>query len=219
MGEVPTITNFGWGPLAIFGGAPGWRGSRPAPPAGVPRSRSSPQLDITCFRGGIAPRPLKLHRKTKCCLKLYSPGTTVADEFREPPCCLKAFDRESKDHVAVRLRCARGSTTIEEDSLHLWGLFRPGDDDGQLFVCELHGSPYHGSRHGPLSRHRASPCEFDQKSGKQMGGSDEPPFGDVFPCPLAMPVIPFRSPLGQLVMSLSATYIPDGGFPRREVPP
>jgi hypothetical protein len=51
-----------------------------------------------------------------------------------------------------------------------------------------------------------------------MGGSDEPPFGDGFPYPLAMPVVPFRSPLGQLVISLSATYTPDGGFPHREVP-
>ena len=206
------------GPIGDIWGCPRGRGSRPAPPAGVPRSRSSPQLDITCFRGGIAPRSLKLHRNTKCCLKLYSPATTVADEFREPPCCLKAFDRESKDHVAVRLRRALGSTTIEEDSLHLWGLFRPGDDDGQLFVCELHGSPYHGSRHGPLSRHRARPCEFDQKSGKnrwealmsrpsEMGSLVHLPAGSSIPLPF-----------GQLVMSLSATYIPDGGFTRREVP-
>ena len=168
MGQVRTIINFGWDPRRYLGVPPGSRVA-PRAPAGVPRSRSSPQLDITCFRGGIAPRPLKLHVKTKYCLKLYSPATTVADEFREPPCCLKAFDRESKDHVAVRFRCALGSTAIEEDSLHLWALFRPGDDDGQLFVCKLHGSPYHGSRHGPLSRHRESPCEFDQKSGKTDG--------------------------------------------------
>ena len=37
---------------------------------------------------------------------------------------------------------------LEEDRLDLWGLFPPGDDDGQLFVCELHGSPYLGSDMG-----------------------------------------------------------------------
>src|SRR4051812_6331371 len=47
-------------PLVIFGGAPGVEG-RPAPPPGCPRSRSPPKLDITCFRGGIPPRPFKLH--------------------------------------------------------------------------------------------------------------------------------------------------------------
>jgi hypothetical protein len=47
--------------------------------------------------------------------------------------------------------------------LQLWVLFRPGDDDGQLFVCELHGSRYHGSRREPLSRLEASPCRSSSK--------------------------------------------------------
>ena len=40
-----------------------------------------PKLDI----GGVSPRTLKLHRKTKGCLKLSPPGTTAAEEGGEPP--------------------------------------------------------------------------------------------------------------------------------------
>jgi hypothetical protein len=50
-----------------------------------PFSGPPPQLDVTRLWGGITPRPLKLHRKTKSCLKLCSPGTAAAEEGSEPP--------------------------------------------------------------------------------------------------------------------------------------
>ena len=135
---------------------------QPPPGRGV-TLRLAATVRHNLLQGWDRAAPAQAAPKDQVLPQAYSPVTAVADEFREPPCCLKAFDRESKDHVAVRLRCALGSTTIEEDSLHLWGLFPPGDDDGQLFVCELHGRPYHGSRHRPLSRHRASPVSLTKR--------------------------------------------------------
>jgi hypothetical protein len=79
--HVTTIARNRWFVMSMFegvitGGEQHFLGPFSGPP---------PQLDVTRLWGGITPRPLKLHRKTKSCLKLCSPGTTAAEEGGEPP--------------------------------------------------------------------------------------------------------------------------------------
>jgi hypothetical protein len=51
----------------------------PPVPPGV-RSTPPPQLDVARLGGGVSPRPLKLQRKTKGCLKLCPPGSTATEK-------------------------------------------------------------------------------------------------------------------------------------------
>src|SRR3954470_9278796 len=115
--------------------------SRATAPARVTGSGSPPQLDVTRVRAGLTTRPLKHYGKTKSCLKLCSPGSTMADERREIAQWIGSGNRERKFHITVRLRYAFGSTAAKEDNIYIRDRLRPCDDGGQLFVAELHGRP------------------------------------------------------------------------------
>jgi hypothetical protein len=46
--------------------------------------------------GGVSPRPLKLQRKTKGCLKLCLPGSTATEKGGEPPERVLAYDQSAR---------------------------------------------------------------------------------------------------------------------------